>query len=128
MTTTQATLKQQAIRFFHKHAGYSYDPKTETPLQGRKRCARELAQTEREASQRGFYYLWSIDEAVDSSEFDDDPNPWQLWQCAMFNEDGRIVNSLHGIDFGRDGSPYGDPYRRVVEAELAEEGLTNDPQ
>jgi hypothetical protein len=30
-------------RFFWKHSGYSYDPKTETRAQGRRRCAEALA-------------------------------------------------------------------------------------
>lgn len=123
-----------AYQFFLKHAGYSYDPKAETVMQGRIRCARALAKDEREARNGGFTYAWSIDEISTSAEFDNDDfngsnsDPWQLWQCVMLNEEGRIVNSLHGIDFGRDGSPYGDSYRRVVEAELAGEGMTNGPQ
>lgn len=35
----------------------------------------------------------------------------------------RVCQSLHGIDFGRDGSPAQDSYGRVVEAELADEEL-----
>ena len=123
-----------AYQFFLKHAGYSYDPKTETVMQGRIRGARALAKDERDARNGGFTYVWSIDEMSTSAEFDNDDfngsnsDPWQLWQCAMLNAEGRIVNSLHGIDFGRDGSPWGDAYRRVVEAELAGEGMTNEPQ
>ena len=61
-----------SYQFFLKHAGYSYNPKTETLMQGRIRSARALAKAEREA---------------------------------------------------RDGEPWGDPYRRIVEAELAIEAL-----
>lgn len=125
---TKAKALNQAVAFFLENAGYSYDPKTETPLQGHKRGAKVLAKAEREAHQRGFFYRWSVDTSTDSSEFDDAPEPWALWQCAMYNEDGRIVNSLHAIDFGRGGEPWGDNYRRVVEAELAIDGLTNEPQ
>lgn len=123
-----ATTKTSPVSFFFENAGYSYDPATESPDDGRRRCAESLATAEREAHEGGFFYRWSIDELTDSSDFDDDPESWQLWQCAMYNADGRIVNSLHGIDFGRDGEPWGDNYRRVVEAELAVDGLTNDPQ
>lgn len=121
-------------QFFLKHAGYSFNPQTETPMQGRIRCARALAKAERQARDQGFSYSWSIDPDVDSSDFGDNLDngvlgePWKLWQCAMYNADGRIVASLHAIDFGRDGSPWSDPYKRVVEAELAMEGLTNEPQ
>lgn len=116
-----------AYQFFMKHAGYSHGPK-ETPMQGRIRCARSLAKDEAEALKRGFSYAWDVDPCTDSSDFSDESPAWSLWQCCMLNSDGRIVNSLHGIDFGRDGTPWGDPYRRVVEAELAGDGLTNAPQ
>ena len=138
-------------QFFIKHAGYSHNPKTESPMQGRIRGARALARAEREARDGGFCFQWSIDPYGTSADWvehntDDPPimadgsradggtcgcskcEPWQTWQCAMYNSDGQIVNSLHGIDFGRDGTPWNDTYKRVVEAELAEEGLTNPPQ
>lgn len=113
--------------FFLKHAGYSYG-NGETKQQERIRCARALAKNERAASKGGFTYVWSVDPHTDSSDFSDESPAWSLWQCCMLNADGRIVNSLHAIDFGRDGEPWGDPYQRVVEAELASEGLTNKPQ
>jgi len=124
-----------SYQFFLRHAGYSYDPETQTPMQGRIRGARALARAERQARDGGFSYQWSIDPQSLSSDWIDDNqdggrncDPWRTWQCAMFNAGGRIVNSLHAIDFGRDGQPWGDPYKRVVEAELALEGLTNPPQ
>ncbi len=117
-----------AYQFFLKHAGYSHDPKTETAMQGRIRCARELATDERAARNAGFTFAWSVDPCCDSSDFDGSKKPWELWQCLMYNADGRIVNALGGIDFGRDSSPYGNSYKRVVEAELCADGLTNEPQ
>jgi hypothetical protein len=117
-----------AETFFYVHAGYSHSPATETPEQGRERGAKQLAKDEQTARDGGFSFRWSIDPYSDSSEFEKSQEPWQLWQCAMYNSDGRIVNSLHGIDFGRDGDPWSSNYRRVVEAELAREGLTNEPQ
>lgn len=124
-----------AYQFFLKHAGYSHDPMIETAMQGRIRCARGLAKDEREARNAGFTFAWSVDpdsnsagmeESIEPADYFTDPYPH--YQCCMLNADGRIVNSLHGIDFGRDGSPYGDSYKRVVEAELAGEGMTNEPQ
>lgn len=122
-------------QFFLKHAGYSYKPGEETPMRGRIRCARALARAEREARDSGFSYQWSIDPSSNSIDWIDDNedggrncNPWSVWQCAMHNANRRIVNSLHAIDFGRGGVPWGDPYKRVVEAELALDGLTNPPQ
>ena len=117
-----------AYQFFMKHAGTSHNPQTETRMQGKIRGARALAKAEREARDGGFTYAWTIDPMSDSSDFEDSSEPWQLWQVCMLNADGRIVASLHGIDFGRDGSPYGDAYKRVVEAEIALDGLTNEPQ
>ena len=38
--------------FFFTHAGYSYDPKTETPEQGRAKCAQRLAEAEEEADRQ----------------------------------------------------------------------------
>lgn len=117
-----------AAQFFAKHGGFSYMPEKETPEQGKQRCADALAVAEQSARDGGFSFNWSIDPHCDSSEFSEDAPAWQLWQCAMYNADGQIVNSLHGVDFGRDGSPFGSAYRRVVEAELAIDGLTNAPQ
>lgn len=111
------------VSFFYAHAGYSYRPDTETPSQGRRRCARELARAERLGSAAGLSFTWSYDPDIDSSDFDDSADPWPLWQCECFNEDGGMAAYLGGIDLGRDGIPHGDPYRRVVEAELAMEAL-----
>lgn len=118
---------QTPYQFFLANAGYGRGP-NESEKQARMRCARELAKAERKAAAGGFTYVWSVDPLSDSSDFEDSGDPWQLWQVCMLNSDGRIVASLHGIDFGRDGSPWGDNYRRVVEAEIACDGLTNEPQ
>lgn len=112
----QAT--RNAIAFFHEHAGWSYDPAKETSAQGRRRGAQRLAKAERIASDRGYSFEWQVDH-IDSSEFSDEQPPWQLWCCVMRSVDGTVLQSLGGVDFGRDGDPWGDPYRRVVEAELA---------
>ena len=112
-------------QFFLEHGGSSYNPATETARQGRVRGARQLAEVERRARDGGYSYRWSIDGGASSGDW---VEPWHVWQCAMYNVDSQIVASLHGIDFGRHGEPWGDPYRRVVEAELAIDGLTNQPQ
>lgn len=117
--------KQTAEQFFYEQAGYSYDPKGETQEQGKRRCAQLMAYAERRASADGYSYEWSVDPYITSSDFCDDPEPWALWTCLMRDEEGKVVKSLGGIDFGRDGEPWGDPYRRVVEAELAMEYYAN---
>lgn len=129
MATTK-TQTQIPTKFFYEHAGYSYDPATETQDQGRQRGARILARAERKARQQGYYFVWGYD-GRDSSEWianntdgGQNRNPWPTWQCLAYDANGHVVASLHGIDFGRDREPWGDPYRRVVEAELAlEAGL-----
>jgi len=124
-------------QFFFKHAGSSYNPATETRMQGRIRGARALAKAERLARQRGYCFQWSIHPHSSSADWisnneDGGRNcsPWQVWQCALHGEgatfQGTVGASLHSIDFGRDGTPWGDPYRRVVEAELAQEVLNRE--
>lgn len=106
-------------QFFYDNAGYSYDPKTETPEQGKVRCAKAMAEAETWATEEGYYYRWEIDLFSDSSDWSDEEPPWSVWACAMYSPDAQVVASLSGIDFGRDKEPWGDSYRRVVEAELA---------
>ena len=109
--------------FFWRHGGYSFDPLTETPEQGRKRCAINSADDESRGRAAGFSFEWQIDSDIDSSEWDDSPDPWSTWNCVCHDSSGRVVSSLSGIDFGRNGEPWGDPYRRVVEADLASDAL-----
>lgn len=113
-------------QFFYDNAGYSYDPATETPEQGREKSAILLASAERWAQETGYDFIWDIDPDASSADWIDDKKdggkyrkPWQVWFCSMLNERGKTVQSLHAIDFGRDGQPWGNSYRRVVEAELA---------
>lgn len=119
------TKRQTPYAFFREHAGYAYDPKIETAAQGRARCARALAAAEQWARDEGYSFSWSIDPLASSADWiadgGRDCDPWAVWQCAMLDPEGDCAASLHGIDFGREGRPYGDPYRRVVEAELAAE-------
>lgn len=111
------------IEFFYQHVGYSYTPGRETPSQGRRRCARALASAERKATREGLSFEWRIDEGATSADFDDGPDVWALWECWCRDMDGEIVATLGAIDFGPDGEPWGAYYRRVVEAELAQEAL-----
>jgi hypothetical protein len=112
---------EKLIKFFYDHAGSSHNPSVETLEQGRLRGAKELAIAAYRAIDEGLSFEWNIDLGDDSSSFNDDPDPWQLWYCWCRDADGKVVASLCSIDFGRDGAPWEDPYRRVVEAELAQE-------
>ena len=115
------TIDRTAVAFFHKHAGYSYG--SEGPEAGRIRCARALADAERAGSDAGFSFEWEHDHDIDSSEWRDDVEPYATWACYCRDVNGILLSSLHGIDFGPDGEPWDQPYRRVVEAELASEAL-----
>jgi hypothetical protein len=120
-------MKQSTQRprdFFYEHAGYSVK-QGETREQGRRRCARELERAERDGSDAGLSFEWKVDRDMDSSDWTDETPAWATWNCCCRDANGEIVASLCGIDFGRDGEPWGNPYRRVVEAELASEGLHN---
>lgn len=113
-------------KFFYDHAGVSYNPATETLEQGKVRGAKLYASAEQWARETGYSFEWGIDPYSCSADWFDDNedggknnDPWPAWKCVMYNEKGGVVQSLHGTDLGRGGTPYGDPYRRVVEAELA---------
>lgn len=111
-----------AYHFFLKNAGYSHAV-NEPAIVGRRRCARELAAAEQRALSGSYTFDWNLDQDIDSSSFSDETPAWSLWECLMRDADGTVVASLGGIDFGRDKDPWmGDPYKRVVEAELAMEG------
>ena len=113
------------LAFFYAHAGWSYKPGEETPSRGRRRCAQALATAERKGLHAGLTFFWQPDDTATSADFDDSgAPPWELWECLCMNSRGRVVASLHAIDFGPEGRPAGDPYARVVEAELAQEALT----
>lgn len=109
---------RERVAFFHAHAGWSYDPKTETAEEGRARCARELARAELIGALLHVDYTWSIDEDCTSAEFSDEYPPYECW--VLVAETCGASWSLGGIDLGRDRTPLDCPdYKRVVEAELA---------
>ncbi len=116
--------RDSPVRFFFKHAGWSYDPAKESSQAGRWRCAKALASAEAWARETGVRYQWQTDDNADRSGIAHDS---PLWQCvAIAGED--VVESLSGIDLGSNGDPWmsgipggGSDYARVVEAELAGE-------
>lgn len=116
--------------FFLKHAGCSYDPARETKAQGRVRRAQELAAAERRARAEGLVCLWGVDPEITAADWiergeDGGPvcDPWETWRAYLVGQNAAghdtVLESLGGVDFGRDGDPHGDPYARVVAAELA---------
>ena len=112
-------------QFFYEHAGYSYDPKTETKEQGRRRSARALARAEQLGRELDFCYAWERDDLT-NEEFSGEKPYYYLWRCRVhkFRNPEETLASVCGVDFGRDGYPWNDPYSEVVEADLALEILS----
>jgi hypothetical protein len=122
MATTNAT--KQAIKFFAKHAGFSFDPKTQTAKQGKAKCARSLARGERVAAKLGYTFEWEFDQdgcigcdcgsdmcACSNGE------PHEVLSCIARDADGKFIGSMGSI------CKPSREYRRVIEAALASEGL-----
>lgn len=104
--------EQKAVAFFYKNAGSSYTPGKETRAQGKRRGAQALARAEAEASARGWEVEWEEDDYGERAE-----NGGPMYVAILKDEHGNVLGSLGGIDDDTD------PYRRVVEAELALEAL-----
>lgn len=115
------------VEFFYRNAGYSCKTGATVgeQLEARLSNAEDLATMEAMAKDRGFRAVWDIDRDMDSSEWSDEVPPWHTWNCTLwdYDENGQsaLCATLCGIDFGRDGEPWGSDYARVIEAELAAE-------
>lgn len=106
-----------AAQFFFDHAGSSYNPATETPEQGRTRCAIQLAEAEA-------LYLRAHQVSDVTCEWVTDPDADLSWMrpkdrknacvegCGIKNNEEYLA-SLWGI------TDADDDYKRVVRAELA---------
>jgi hypothetical protein len=135
MKATLTSRTQTAAQFFYKQAGYGYDPKTETKEQGRRRGAKALAEAEAYASREGWDVRWSQDGSMYGQQGDcfdivDDPDSFGDplfvgWDAFLVDMDGNVLGSLGATTFAgsNGGDPWSDPYRRVVEAELALEAM-----
>lgn len=103
-----------AVRFFMQNAGVGYRPDVEKRRHGQRRGAQQLAIAECVMEREGAEVQWTEDQDAWST----DPERYESAKevlCAQLVRDGRVVQSLCGID---------DPtraYARVVEAELASE-------
>lgn len=103
---------QKDIQFFLDHAGFSYDPMTQTPEQGKRQCAERLADAEdaiMQAMRVGDVLVsWSDDERMGDEE-----EGVERVECCVIEINGEIVASLFAI-WDADAN-----YRRVIRAELA---------
>lgn len=125
MTTQESSRKPaaEAVAFFREHAGYSYGA-GETPAQGRTRGAITLARAEAGAKEHGWSVEWEYDaEACIGCDCGSDDCPCSTGEphetfVAMLNDDkDRVIGSLGSIC-----EPTRE-YRRVIEAELADEAF-----
>lgn len=117
MTTKRGlTLDTLAESFFYQHAGYSYDPKTETKRQGRIRCAKDYARAEAYAKAAGWRVHWEDEQEPWDGDI---PEPDYLFCGLLYNAEGDILASLGMIGVNDPN----DPYLRVVAAELALEAI-----
>lgn len=111
----------KAEQFFHDNAGFSYDPKTETPEQGKRNTARALARAEAYAKKAGWQFEVEPDPDADESWMDAtcrNDHGGTAWQVALYDETRQYVLASLGGCYG-DGD-----YERVVKAELALEAMT----
>lgn len=110
---------ENAVAFFLENAGFSYGP-GETAEEGCERCARELAEAEAWLmEQPGHTVEWRQDTDYDPNDYDVPDMPAIGWGCIVTV--GEESSSLWAITFDGDGEPFGNPYARVVVAELASE-------
>src|SRR6266404_3228818 len=102
MTTINGITR--SVAFFFEHAGYSY-PVDEQSREGRTLYrvigAETLAEAERQAREQGYTFEWQLDD-LDSSEWDKRKPAYEQWACLMYDAEHKVVQSLGGIDFGRD--------------------------
>ncbi len=121
--------QQTPYQFFYEHAGFSYDPKTETVEQGKRRCSKAMEAAEQEGKARGIEFNWMNDDMAcsgcdcgDSDCACGNGTPHETLVCVAYAKCQccglKVARaSLGGICGATD------EYRRVVEAELAMEAL-----
>lgn len=111
----------EAEQLFYDHAGWSYNPSKETAEEGRRRCARELAEAEEWAKREGITFDWAEDWGVgnhrdfygeDSAYADREP---ETCEQVVARRGATVLASLGCVDDATN------EYRRVIEAELADE-------
>ncbi len=104
-------------QFFYDHAGWSYDPKTETREGGRRRCATDLAVAEAWAKKMDVEFSWVPDDD-DSGDGDETPTFREGCIAKLTISPGTLDDVTTSLWSIGDATP---EYRRVIEAELASE-------
>lgn len=111
---------EKEAKFFEENLGSVQLETAEKSLQQLKRRARQLANAEILAFDLGLTFHWSIDNGTDSRDWSDELPYYKAWVCEARDRKGSSVDFLGGIDFGNGGEPWGNPYMRIVQAEMAE--------
>ena len=88
--------------------------------------AHELAKAESWAQSHGIEFDWTQDD-ITNRDFTDEGEEYYLWRVLARNDDGNVVGSLGGVDFGEGKDPWSNKdtraYKRQVEAEIALEAM-----
>lgn len=123
MTTQALTTDEQ---FFYDHAGWSHDPLTESPDEGRVRCAQALAAAERWLKTQDDLEVWWEDDLDGwyshqvGHRNQGDPLPETCESCVILRSspdpDVEAYDTIASLSCIDDASL---SYRRVVAAELA---------
>jgi hypothetical protein len=112
-------------RFFYDHAGFSYNPETETADAGHARCAIAFAAAEKRLQRLvddGTHSLtWEEDPEYDPAGYDPPEPEGTRGFGAILRRGTEVLGSLWAVTFATNDPS--DPYARVVAAELADEYL-----
>ena len=109
-----------AVAFFRKHGGYAEGAGAKAKTRG----ARALAEAEALAAALGWNVEWEDDPYFDKWWDNDEDAPSEVLSAILYDKDRNVLASLGGI--GMSGNRKTDQdYGRVVEAELADEALSN---
>lgn len=89
-------------------------------MQGRIETAKKLAAAEQWARCAGVRFAWETSDA--------NGEHYPLWDCVAYTyKDGEPapLGTIDAVDFGPDGTPSGNPYARVVCAQMALDAMKN---
>jgi hypothetical protein len=112
-----------AVAFFRKHGGYGVRAR-ESKAKAKTRSAQALARAEALSTALGWSVEWEHDPYVDKWWDNDEDAPTEVLSAVLYDKDRNVLASLGGI--GMSGNRKTDQdYGRVVEAELADEALSN---
>jgi hypothetical protein len=110
------------VKFFYEHAGYSFNPATETEEEGRMAGARALAEAEGRVKAGPYFFTEEPDDQPWDGDF---PYDGPLWHVALLSVEGATgatcVAGIGGVACELDSD-----YMRVVRAELALEHLSTE--